>query len=179
MRFSAALALLVPAFAANITVLVGSGGLVYTPSNITAQTGDFVEFEFRGGNHTVTQSTFTDPCTQFRNATTNQAGLDSGFQPVAAGATQFPVWTIQITETSPIWMFCAQGKHCANGMVFSINANESSDKSFAAYKARAQATLTGSSTASGAAPSRTGGASRVMLTPVSLALVAAAVVLVL
>lgn len=124
-------------------------------------------------NHTVTQSTFADPCTQFKNATTGELGLNSGFQAVAAGATQFPVWTIQIAEATPIWMFCMQTKHCANGMVFSINANETSDKSYAAYKARAEATLTSTNTTSSAAtPSSTAhsGASRVVLAPVSLAL---------
>ncbi|KAG8731036.1 hypothetical protein FRC12_019932 [Ceratobasidium sp. 428] len=181
MRFSvAALFAFVPALvsAANITVVVGgSGALTYTPSNITAQPGDFVEFEFHDKNHTVTQSTFADPCTPFKNATTGEAGLDSGYQAVAAGSTQFPVWTIQIAEVSPIWMFCLQGKHCANGMVFSINANESSDKSFAAYKARAQATLTQTNgTSSAAPPSGTGtpnganGASRLALTSAPLAI---------
>jgi len=177
MRFSvAALVAFVPALvsAANITVQVGgNGALTYTPSNITAAVGDFIEFEFRDKNHTVTQSTFADPCSHFKNATTGELGLDSGYQAVAAGATQFPVWTIQIAETSPIWMYCMQGKHCANGMVFSINANESSDKSFAAYKARAQATLTSTNTtgtASGAAPSSTNGASRAVFAPASLAI---------
>ncbi|QRW14443.1 hypothetical protein RhiLY_13442 [Ceratobasidium sp. AG-Ba] len=189
MRFAVAAVLaFVPALvsAANITVVVGgNGALTYTPSNITAAVGDFVEFEFRDKNHTVTQSTFADPCTPFKNATTGQAGLDSGYQAVAAGATQFPVWTIQIAETSPIWMFCLQGKHCANGMVFSINANESSDKSYAAYKARAEATLTqasGSASGSAASPSSTSkpnGASRVALTSVPLALVGLAAALVL
>jgi len=186
MRFSVvALLAFVPALvsAANITVVVGgNGALTYTPSNITAAPGDFVEFEFHDKNHTVTQSTFADPCTPFKNATTGEAGLNSGYQAVAAGATQFPVWTIQIADATPLWMFCLQGKHCANGMVFSINANESSDKSYAAYKARAQATLTQTNTSSGAAPSSTSapnGASRVVLTSVPLALVGLAAALVL
>ncbi|CAE6476426.1 unnamed protein product [Rhizoctonia solani] len=183
MHFSvvAFVAAFVPALvsAANITVVVGgNGALTYTPANITAAVGDFVEFEFRDKNHTVTQSTFADPCTQFKNATTGELGLDSGYQAVAAGATQFPVWTIQIAETSPIWMFCLQGKHCANGMVFSINANENSDKSFAAYKARAQATLTTGNGTTGNTPNNTNAAvpSRAAFAPASLALVAAAAV---
>jgi len=186
MRFSiAALAAFVPALvsAANITVQVGgNGALTYTPSNITAAVGDFIEFQFQDKNHTVTQSTFADPCTQSKNATTGELGLNSGYQAVAAGATQFPVWTIQIAETTPIWMFCLQGKHCANGMVFSINANESSDKSFAAYKARAQATLTQTNTSSSAAPSGTAAAnsaSRAVLAPMSLTLAGLVAALVL
>ncbi|CAE6441509.1 hypothetical protein ACGC1H_004247 [Rhizoctonia solani] len=183
MRFSIAafVAVFVPTLvsAANITVVVGgNGALTYTPSNITAAVGDFVEFEFRDKNHTVTQSTFADPCSQFKNATTNELGLNSGYQAVAAGATQFPVWTIQIAETTPIWMFCLQGKHCANGMVFSINANESSDKSFAAYKARAMATLTTGNGTTGTPNNNTNAAvpSRTAFAPASLALIAAAAV---
>lgn len=59
----AALAGVAPALAANITVIVGadesgSPGLVFTPQVVNAAVGDFVNFEFRGGNHTVTQSSF-------------------------------------------------------------------------------------------------------------------------
>jgi hypothetical protein len=132
----------------------------------------------RDKNHTVTQSTFADPCTRFKNASTGALGLDSGYQAVASNATQFPVWTIQIAETTPIWMFCLQGKHCANGMVFSINANESSDKSFAAYKARAQATLTSTNGTTGGSTG-SNGASHATFAPITLALVAAAAAFVL
>jgi plastocyanin len=38
------------------TVMVGgASGLVYTPSNITAQPGDIIQFQFQVKNHTVTQ----------------------------------------------------------------------------------------------------------------------------
>jgi plastocyanin len=36
-------------------VVGGPGKLYYTPSNITAQVGDIVQFQFQQKNHTVTQ----------------------------------------------------------------------------------------------------------------------------
>ena len=67
MKFStaliAALASVAPVFAKNITVVVGADAagapaLTFNPQNIQAAVGDFINFEFRGGNHTVTQSSF-------------------------------------------------------------------------------------------------------------------------
>lgn len=60
-------------------IVGGSGGLIYNPSNITAQVGDTVTFEFHDKNHTATQSTFADPCRALTlTSTTGQVGFDSG-----------------------------------------------------------------------------------------------------
>src|SRR5262249_23511872 len=40
----------------------GTAGLVYTPENIDAAVGDVVVFHYGTKNHTVTQSTFAEPC---------------------------------------------------------------------------------------------------------------------
>jgi plastocyanin len=40
----------------------GSAGLVYTPEYISANVNDVVVFNFGIHNHTVTQSTFAQPC---------------------------------------------------------------------------------------------------------------------
>ena len=40
----------------------GSAGLIYTPDHITADVGDLVIFTFGPKNHTLTQSTFAQPC---------------------------------------------------------------------------------------------------------------------
>ena len=41
--------------------------------------------------------------------TTPVQGVDSGFMPVAAGATSLPQWTITVQNASaPLWFFCAQ-----------------------------------------------------------------------
>jgi len=152
MKFSAALAciaaLIVPALAVDITVIVGaaedgSPATVFRPNQITARVGDRVQFQFRGGNHTVTQSSFANPCAQQFNTATNQPGFTSPFIPYNAQAGTIGVYTLEITQdTAPIWFFCARNPHCNNGMVGAINAATTGDKSFdrwAATVATAQA----------------------------------------
>jgi plastocyanin len=57
----------------------GPGQLVYNPSNITAQVGDTVTFQFMQKNHTVTASSFAAPCRALsQTSTTGQVGFDSG-----------------------------------------------------------------------------------------------------
>lgn len=149
--------------AVDHTVLVGDTGLDFNPTSITAAAGDNVIFEFRGGNHTVTQSSFAQPCTFLQTA--NGPGVDSGFQPVAAGATSFPQWSITIDNaTAPLWFYCKRiqpANHCQAGMVFAINPT--AEKTFAAFQAAAKASGSGaaSGSASGAASATTaaGGAS--------------------
>jgi len=137
------------------TVIVGgAAGLVYTPSNISAQPGDIVTFEFHQENHTVTQSSFASPCSPL-NANGN-TGFDSGFNPVASNATTFPTFNYTVTDTSPVWAYCRQGNgaHCHAGMVFAINANESSPNTFEAFLNKAESS--GNTTSSSASSSPTG-----------------------
>lgn len=59
-------------------VTVGANGmLAFSPSNITAQVGDFINFEFYPNNHSVIQSTFSNPCVPIEQ-TTGTKGFDSG-----------------------------------------------------------------------------------------------------
>ena len=91
----------------NHLVVVGGQNLVYNPSNITAQPGDTITFQFMVKNHTATQSSFAEPCRRLSDtSTTGQVGFDSGFMPVDAGATQFPTYTITVNDTAPIWAYC-------------------------------------------------------------------------
>ncbi|KAI5118564.1 hypothetical protein M0805_005855 [Coniferiporia weirii] len=128
---------------ATHTIVVGGDattvGFRYTPSNITANVGDKVFFQFMVKNHTVTQSSFSDPCRKLADTSyPSVQGFDSSFMPVAANATYFPNFTITVNDTNPIWGYCRQQaanfSHCGVGMVFSINANPFSDKSFAAFQ---------------------------------------------
>jgi len=133
-------------------IVGGTAGLVYSPSNITAQVGDTVTFEFHEKNHTATQSSFADPCRALTlTSTTGQIGFDSEFMPVAANATTFPTFTIQINDTTPIWAYCRQAGHCGQGMVFAVNAVETSANTFEAFKAKAIALNGTSTSASGSA----------------------------
>ncbi|KAJ6525705.1 Cupredoxin [Mycena capillaripes] len=158
MRFSlAAAAALVPvlfASAEDHLIQVGAGAkLVFSPSNITAKAGDNILFQFQGKNHSVTQSTFGVPCAP---QTVPAQGISSGFQFVAPNATELPQWNFTIVnDTSPLWFYCAQttpADHCQMGMVFSINANENSNKSFAAYQALAMNSAAAGGAAAGGAP---------------------------
>jgi len=138
-------------------IIVGGGPLTFQPANITAQPGDTVTFEFHVKNHTVTQSSFAAPCQKLASTSTSgQVGFDSGFMPVAAGATTFPTFTVQVNDTAPIWAYCRQAGHCGQGMVFAVNANESSPKSFEAFEALAMQSGGTTSTTSATGSSATG-----------------------
>lgn len=101
---------------------VGSanGTLAFSPNNIVAAVGEMVQFQFAPANHTVTQSTFAAPCSPI-GLTSNVTGVFSGFMPVAATATLTPTYTIMINSTTPMWLYCSQGKHCQAGMSMVIN----------------------------------------------------------
>ncbi|KAF9228729.1 Cupredoxin, partial [Gyrodon lividus] len=143
-------------------VVVGGSSLTFVPSNITAQVGDTVTFQFMQKNHTATQSTFANPCRDLTSTSTSgQVGFDSGFIPVSAGVTTFPTYTVQINDTAPIWVYCKQAGHCGQGMVFAVNAVESSSNNYAAFQARAmQVNGTGTSTSTGPSPTVTGRAAK-------------------
>ncbi|KFY15531.1 hypothetical protein V492_01929 [Pseudogymnoascus sp. VKM F-4246] len=102
--------------------------LTFSPNNLQAEVGDMVQFQFGVGNHTVTQSTFDAPCLPM-GAGSNTTAISTGFMPVAADATTAPLYTIPIVDKTPIWLYCAQGKHCQNGMVMVINENTAKNAS--------------------------------------------------
>jgi plastocyanin len=71
--------------------------LSYFPEAITAAQGDIVKFVFMQKNHTVTQSTFEDPCKKM------EGGMDSGFKPNPEGKTgpEFE-WEMTVPTTEPL-----------------------------------------------------------------------------
>jgi len=105
------------------------GMLKFNPPNITAPVGTLVTFYFpnTGLNHSVTQSTFANPCTYLAANTTSSspAGFDSGLQSAS-------MFTINVTDTNPVWYFCKHVSHCSLGMVGSINAQGDSYTQFLA-----------------------------------------------
>jgi len=172
MRFSlaaaaAALAPVLFAAAEDHLILVGANGqLAFSPTNITAAAGDTVSFQFQAKNHSVTQSSFINPCAI---QTTPAPGINSGFQFVSNTSTTLPQWSFTVDNaTTPLWFFCAQtnpASHCQAGMVFSVNANPNSAKSFAIYQQAAMgnpaaiesaAAASASAAAGGAAAGATG-----------------------
>jgi len=157
----------------HVVIVGGPNALFFDPANITAEVGDTVTFKFKQTNHTATQSSFADPCVSLTESSTNgEVGFDSGFMPVAADATTFPTYTIQVNNTSSIWAFCKQTNpmsHCGAGMVFSVNAVASGSNNFAAFQEKAiqiNGTQTKNSTNAAAgtfAPGRGAGAAVVLL----------------
>jgi plastocyanin len=136
----------------HVVTVGGPNQLFYSPSNISANVGDTITFQFQVKNHTVTQSSFATPCRSLTlTSTSGQVGFDSGFMPVAADATTFPNYTISVNDTNPIWAYCRQTGHCGSGMVFSVNAVESGPNNFAAFQAAAKVQNGTSSTASSSA----------------------------
>ncbi|KAK6903920.1 hypothetical protein L486_03496 [Kwoniella mangroviensis CBS 10435] len=131
-----------PVFSATHTVSVANNkSLTFEPSEVKAELGDIIEFKFLAGNHTVTQSTFASPCTN--------AGFNSGQIP---GNADSPTsYSILVNDTKPIWVYCATGQHCQNGMVMAVNA-PTSGNTFSAFQANAMggenATTAGNSTGS-------------------------------
>lgn len=114
--------------ARNFNVLVGgANGLTYSPDQVEAEPGDTVSFIFGDSNHTVTQSTsFTNPCQH------TEGDASSGFVPSqnvldTVDTTGSPILQYTVNSTDAQFFFCGQADHCAQGMVFAINAatNES------------------------------------------------------
>ncbi|KAL8991701.1 MAG: hypothetical protein Q9169_007732 [Polycauliona sp. 2 TL-2023] len=97
----------------------GDAGLVFSPSTLTAMPGDMVEFTFMSMNHTLTQSTFPEPCKKMKD------GADSGFLPNPNNTiSPPPTYMFQVKDKKPLWFYCKQKKptsHCGKGMAFSIN----------------------------------------------------------
>jgi len=158
---SLGLVLLPFASAAVHDIRVGDGNsLVYNPQAIGAQVGDQVVFHFTSKNHTVTQSSFADPCGR------NPIGFDSGFMPVQANQTDaLPTYTITVNDTKPIWVYCRQASktpasHCGAGMVFAVNCGaDGAPNSFTNFMNSALAvgaSLSASAAAASATPSSGG-----------------------
>ncbi|KAF2797171.1 Cupredoxin [Melanomma pulvis-pyrius CBS 109.77] len=116
-------------------VQVGAGGLTFSPSNVIAQPGDLVQFQFNPKNHSVVQSTFDNPCIPIQNILANKTdAFFSGFMPTAVNSTAKPLtYTIRVMDTKPVWFYCSQAKHCQSGMVGAINAATSGNKTVAAF----------------------------------------------
>jgi len=124
MRFSTvvlASAVAVSAQTVHNVIVGGNGTLTYNPPSISdVKVGDTIAFTFTSKAHSVTQSSFGNPCANLSTDATQF--LDSGIFPVAAGATQLPQWSFTLSNASaPLWFYCRQVGHCAKGMVFAIN----------------------------------------------------------
>jgi plastocyanin len=106
---------------ATYNVDVGSRGqLLFSPNYIKASIGDVVYFRFLELNHTLTQSSFEQPCIP-------SGGFDSSFSQFnPTNATNITI-SVVVRSAAPMWFFCHQQlpvSHCARGMVFALNPGE-------------------------------------------------------
>ncbi|KAI1876918.1 uncharacterized protein JN550_000990 [Neoarthrinium moseri] len=114
----------------KLHVDVGSNGnLVFDPSNVAELPRTVIEFSFNPANHSIVQSSFDAPCQP----------LDGGFSTPFVPTQQAPsgvTFEVVVKDTKPIWFYCAQTAktHCQAGMVGSINAATTGDKTFEAFK---------------------------------------------
>lgn len=145
------------------TIQVGgpNGSLAFYPSNIQANAGDMVQFQFHPKNHSVVQSTFDNPCVPIQNIMANKTdAFYSGFMPTAAttnSTSQLLTYTIRVPDDKPIWFYCSQGKHCQAGMVGAINAPASGEKTVQAFTALAAQAAENLSPGQGSGSGTTGG----------------------
>jgi len=91
------------------TIQVGPT-LAFTPNSVTAAKGDILEFHF-GAGHSVTESTFANPCQPVSGA-----GIFSGFP------NDGDIFSVTVNATTPLWLYCAAVGHCQAGMVMAVNA---------------------------------------------------------
>jgi len=143
-----------------VSVSNSNGSLTYSPDNLVAAKGDMVQFQFFPANHTVTQSTFDEPC-QPISEVSNVTGIYSGFMPVKAADTTIPTYTILINSTTPMWLYCSQASHCQKGMVMVINENTKANKtrSLANFKIGAAAAAKNLAPSSGSTEGTSGSTS--------------------
>ena len=63
----------------NVVTVGANGVLAFSPDNLKVDVGETVTFRFMAKNHTVTQSSFANPCTPLGESSANGlAGFDSG-----------------------------------------------------------------------------------------------------
>jgi len=118
-----------------VSVSDANGSLKYFPDNVVAPVGSIVQFQYHPKNHTITESSFAEPCKPVAAnlSTPTRPGLKSGFVPVTGTEPFTPVFNVLVNDTKPIWIFCGQTNHCQKGMAMVINENATSGKTIEAY----------------------------------------------
>ncbi|KAK5442017.1 hypothetical protein LTS15_011064 [Exophiala xenobiotica] len=124
-----------------VSVSDANGSLKYFPNNIEAPIGSIVQFQFHPKNHTVSESSFAEPCKPLASNLTSAThpGLHSGFVPLKGNETLTPVYNVLVNDTKPIWVYCGQTNHCQKGMAMVINQNSSSPNTIDKYIQNAMA----------------------------------------
>ncbi|KEF56842.1 uncharacterized protein A1O9_07032 [Exophiala aquamarina CBS 119918] len=118
-----------------VSVADANGSLKYFPNKIDAPVGSIVQFQFHPKNHTITESSFAEPCKPLAADMTSamRPGVRSGFIPVKGDEPFTPVYNVLVNDTKPIWIFCGQVNHCQRGMAMVINQPKDSPNTIEKY----------------------------------------------
>ncbi|KAK5047736.1 hypothetical protein LTR84_006401 [Exophiala bonariae] len=118
-----------------VSVADANGSLKYFPNKIDAPVGSIVQFQFHPKNHTITESSFAEPCKPLAANLTSamRPGIRSGFIPVKGDEPFTPVYNVLVNDTKPIWIFCGQVNHCQRGMAMVINQAPSGPNTIEKY----------------------------------------------
>ena len=111
------LALAATASAATISISVGQdGALAFAPNTTTAAIGDTLEFHFYSGSgpHSVVLGSYASPCLP-----ASASSFFSGY--ITGTSTGNDTFSVSVTSTAPMWIYCSAKQHCQNGMVGVIN----------------------------------------------------------
>ncbi|KAJ6284655.1 hypothetical protein J3E71DRAFT_169721 [Bipolaris maydis] len=107
-----------------VEIVVGAAGMLsFNPKSVTVSIGTILRFNFLSLNHTLTQSSLDNPCS-------NSSRFDTGFNqfnPKNISGKFLVDYPVNTTE--PKWFYCAQKiprSHCEAGMVFSLNPQNGS-----------------------------------------------------
>ncbi|KAL5604250.1 hypothetical protein BROUX41_002230 [Berkeleyomyces rouxiae] len=104
----------------------------FDPREITADSGDVLEFQFGPANHSVAMGDFDapgGPCVPI-----NHGGFWSGYVPVGSGLAD-KAFRVTLNNTDPLVFYSTQGRECNFGMVGVVNGRDS--KTYSNYAAAA------------------------------------------
>ncbi|KAI0302343.1 hypothetical protein B0F90DRAFT_1667553 [Multifurca ochricompacta] len=121
------------AAAKTIVITVGGNTTTFVPQSVAAALGDIVTFNFVSGNHTATESTFSNPCIPAHETDITINGFDSGFRETRSNTSgsilTVPILIQNVNHT--FWFF--DYNSCGEGGVGVINDNESSTETLAGF----------------------------------------------
>ncbi|KAL8372567.1 hypothetical protein RB595_002076 [Gaeumannomyces hyphopodioides] len=135
-----------------IPVVVGGAQVLFMPNMMLAAVGDVIQFQFAEGNHTVTQSSETAACQPLQK--TVATAVHSGHIPYKAGQATVGTFNVPVTDTKPMFLYCATGPHCQLGQVMIINpSNTAQVVNYAKLSAQAKANVDGGAPSGGSVAS--------------------------
>jgi plastocyanin len=125
------------------TITVGQGDgtiLKFDPPFLNnVAPGQKIHFDFRAANHTLTESSFDNPCSKLPGTTVDTNFMNANKEDIP-NAKPFDLW---INSVVPRYFYCKQANgtpnsHCGKGMVFAVNIDKAR---FDAFEKNAEATL--------------------------------------